>query len=405
MHVLFLAPETHVYNHEFIRGLKESGARVSAAGHAPKEKLAARLRELLDAYEPVRSLFDPAQVLEAARRLGSRAPLTRVETIDEPLVIPAAELRESLGLPGLSKRTATLCRDKAAMKEFLRGHGVPCAQSIAVSSEQEALAFVERVGYPVIVKPRAGFGSLGTHKVENAAELAKRLDDGRKAGGLLAIEEFVDGHEGFYDTLVADGRIVHDFASHYFPGCLAALGDRRITPQIAHTNRIETADYAELRRLGETVNAALGLDRTATHMEWFFGSKGLRFSEIGARPAGEKIWDLYRVAHELDVYREWASVVLFGKTREKPSGRFSTGSIQIRPDRDGRYLGHDGLQEAQRQCGEWIYEAEIPAPGSPTLPLEKGWLVNTWIRLRHPDFDTLRGMMDFLGRTVKAYAG
>src|SRR5690606_16739065 len=160
-----------VYNHEFIRGLKESGARVSAIGHAPKERLAARLRELLDAYEPVRSLFDPPQVLEAARRLGARTPLARVETIDEPLVIPAAELRESLGLPGLSKRTATLCRDKAAMKEFLRGRGVPCAQSAAVTSADEAFAFVERVGFPVIVKPRAGFGSLGTHKVENRTEL------------------------------------------------------------------------------------------------------------------------------------------------------------------------------------------------------------------------------------------
>jgi len=404
MHVLFLALETHVYNHEFIRGLKESGARVSAIGHAPKERLAARLRELLDAYEPVRSLFDPPQVLEAARRLGARTPLARVETIDEPLVIPAAELRESLGLPGLSKRTATLCRDKAAMKEFLRGRGVPCAQSAAVTSADEAFAFVERVGFPVIVKPRAGFGSLGTHKVENRTELARRLEDGKKAGGLLAIEEFVDGHEGFYDTLVADGRIVHDFASHYYPGCLAALADRRISPQIAHTNRIETSDYAELRRLGEKVNEALGLDRTATHMEWFFGSKGLRFSEIGARPAGEKIWDLYRVANEFDVYREWASVVLFGKPREKPSRRFSTGSIQIRPDRDGRYLGHEGLQEAQRRCGEWIYEANLPEPGTPTLPLEKGWLVNTWIRLRHPDFDTLRAMMDFLGKTVRAHA-
>ncbi|MEZ4655626.1 MAG: hypothetical protein R3E12_19055 [Candidatus Eisenbacteria bacterium] len=62
------------------------------------------------------------------------------------------------------------------------------------------------------------------------------------------------------------------------------------------------------------------------------------------------------------------------------------------------------MDAAHRRCGEWIYEANIPNPGTPTAPLEKGWLVNTWIRLRHPDFDTLRGMMDFLGKTVHAYA-
>ena len=30
MHVLFLAPDTHVYNHGFLRALKALGCRVSA---------------------------------------------------------------------------------------------------------------------------------------------------------------------------------------------------------------------------------------------------------------------------------------------------------------------------------------------------------------------------------------
>ena len=41
----------------------------------------------------------------------------------------------------------------------------------------------------------------------------------------------------------------------------------------------------------------------------FFGPKGLKFGEIGARPAGEKIWDMYRVGSEFDVYREWALAI------------------------------------------------------------------------------------------------
>jgi hypothetical protein len=54
--------------------------------------------------------------------------------------------------------------------------------------------------------------------------------------------------------------------------------------------------------------------------------------------------------------------------------------------------------------GPWIYESAVPQPGTRTEPLERGWLVNTWFRLRHPDYDQLREMMGFLGRTVKAHA-
>jgi hypothetical protein len=41
-------------------------------------------------------------------------------------------------------------------------------------------------------------------------------------------------------------------------------------------------------------------------MEWFFGPKGLKFSEIGCRPPGVGVWDLYAAANEIDIYREWA---------------------------------------------------------------------------------------------------
>ena len=62
------------------------------------------------------------------------------------------------------------------------------------------------------------------------------------------------------------------------------------------------------------------------------------------------------------------------------------------------------LSAALQRCGEAIYEKSIPAAGSPTKGLDKGWLVNTWFRLRHENYDTLRELMTFLGETVKSDA-
>ena len=46
----------------------------------------------------------------------------------------------------------------------------------------------------------------------------------------------------------------------------------------------------------------------------------------------------------------------------------------------------------------------VPEPGTATKGLDKGWLVNTWFRLKHPDYDKVRELMTFLGETVKADA-
>lgn len=405
MHVLFLAPDTHPYNHGFLQGLRSCGVRVSAIGPAPAARLHPAARKLLDGYRPCPKLTDADALLQAARELGKPTAIDRVETIDEPLVEPAARLRERLGLPGLSVATARLCRDKVAMKAFLRERGIPCSRSTSVSSADEAHAFAEEVGFPLIVKPVAGFGSLDTHKVDDLpaldALLARLpLSEHRRA----ALEEFIEGHEGFVDTITDDRGVRHDFASHYYPGCLEAMQHRWISPQIAVTNRIDRDGYGEVREMARKVVDALGIRNSATHMEWFFGPKGLKFSEIGARPAGEKIWDMYRVGNDLPVYREWALALLGRPSESRPSRRLAVGSIQIRPSQDGSYTGHRGLDAARRRCSQWIYEQSVPVPGTPTKPLEKGWLVNTWFRLAHPDYDQLRQLMTFLGETVKADA-
>ena len=58
--------------------------------------------------------------------------------------------------------------------------------------------------------------------------------------------------------------------------------------------------------MGRKVIELLEIETSATHMEWFFGPKGLKFSEIGCRPPGVRAWDLYSAGNDMDLYREWA---------------------------------------------------------------------------------------------------
>ena len=142
----------------------------------------------------------------------------------------------------------------------------------------------------------------------------------------------MEGHEGFYDTITVGGQVQMDFVSHYFPNVLDAMRTRWISPQFIATNRIDAvADYDDLKVLGAKVIEALGIGTSATHMEWFFGPKGLKFSEIGCRPPGVGAWDLYSAGNDIDIYRQWAEAVTTGGSPPARRARFSAGIVALAP--------------------------------------------------------------------------
>ncbi len=216
------------------------------------------------------------------------------------------------------------------MKQALREAGVPSATSTAAGSAAEAHAFAEEVGFPLILKPRSGAGAADTMRADDDQLNKALLGYGRQGVGSIALDEFVEGHEGFYDTLTVDGEVALDFVSHYYPNVLEAMRTRWISPQFVATNRVDTVpEYGELRDMGRCVNAALGIGTSATHMEWFFGERGLKFSEIGCRPPGVGAWDLYSAGNDVDLYREWANAIVHGQVTTRPSRRFATGIVAL----------------------------------------------------------------------------
>jgi len=406
MNVIFVEPAFPRYQRDFVRALHDVGARVIGIGERPAEHLDDELKSWLSAYQQIPSVTDAQALHAAVRHAQQREWIDRIETTIEAHVMPVARVREACSIPGTSVRTAFLCRDKPEMKRVLREAGVPCARFTAVGSVAEAREFAAQVGFPLVVKPRDSAGAAGTSRVDDLPALVRALEEsGVGHGAPAALEEFVDGHEGFYDTLAIDGRVGHEFISHYYPNVLEAMRERWISPQIVATNRLDAPGYAELRTLAERVIQVLGIGTSATHMEWFFGSKGLRFSEIGCRPPGVAHWDVYNAANEFDLYREWAMTIVHGRTDRAPSRRYAAGIIALRPDRDGRITGYRGLEEVQQRHGECVVGSHFPDPGTPTQPVAAGYMANAWLRMRHPDYDELRRILDFVGRTVRVHAG
>src|SRR5579863_7286234 len=406
MNVIFVEPFFPRNQREFARALAEAGATVIGIGEYAYDGFDADLKGWLADYEQVPSVTDVAALTAAVRRAQDKRWVDRLEATIEAHIMATAQAREACTIPGTSVRTAWLCRDKPSMKEALRAAGVPTAASAAVASAAQARAFAAEVGYPLILKPRSGAGASGTVRVDSDAALEDALGVfGGQGTDSIAVEEFIEGHEGFYDTIAVDGRVAVDFASHYFPNVLEAMRTRWISPEFISTNRLDTApEYAELREMGQRVITALGIGTSATHMEWFFGPKGLKFSEIGCRPPGVGAWDLYSAGNDMDVYRAWADAIVHSGVGAVPSRRFASGIVALRPSQDGVINGYSGVDELQRQFGEWVIDAHLPSEGTPTQGVEAGYMANAYVRMRHPDYDVLHDMLDTVGRTLHVYA-
>ena len=109
-------------------------------------------------------------------------------------------------------------------------------------------------------------------------------------------------------------------------------------------------------------------------------------------------------ANDMDVYRAWADAIVHGTLQSRPSRRFASGIVALRPSQDGAISGYSGVEELQRQFGEWVIDAHLPPPGTPTQGVEAGYMANAYVRMRHPDYDALRGMLDAVGRTLRVHA-
>lgn len=410
MHVVHINPHFPAAQPGFARALHGLGARVSAIGEAQWEHLPHNIRGWLSDYEHCPDVKSDEAILEAAKRLNARHKIDRLEATIEFQMNAAAKAREALGIPGLPFEQVEICRDKVKMKDFLRKKGIRCAETAGLATAEDARKFVKKYGYPVIIKPRDSAGADDTFRIDTDERLEEVLEALKvgKGGRAVGIEEFIEGSEGFYDTLVVDGKVVFEGICFYYPNVLHAMRTRWISPQIVTTNRVDSPENEPIRTLGRQVISALGLKFAATHQEFFMGPKGVIFSEIGARPPGCNWWNVYNWANEFDLFTEWGKGLLGMPVDPKPSRRYSAGLVSIRPNQDGYISGYSGIEKVKERCGPWLgpdyAPFYLPDVGQKTSPVAYGFIAHAYVHVRHPDYEETRNMLNFIGENLKLWA-
>ena len=139
---------------------------------------------------------------------------------EDPLVLGIADRFEAAGIAcfGPSAGAAQLEGSKAFMKEFLQRHAIPTARFATFTDADDACAFADTLGLPVVIKTdglAAGKGVIIAATQEQAHASVRDMLSGSAfgdAGRRVVIEEFLAGEEASFIAMV-DGEDILPLAT------------------------------------------------------------------------------------------------------------------------------------------------------------------------------------------------
>ena len=151
--------------------------------------------------------------------------------------------------------------DREAFKQLLLSIGEPVPESATAHTSEEALAFAERIGYPLVVRPAFTLGGTGGGVAGDAGELAVRVGRGVAASpiGQVLVERSLSGWKEI------EYEVMRDSADT----CITVCNMENLDPMGVHTGdsivvapsqTLTDKEYQMLRSAALRIIRALGIE-------------------------------------------------------------------------------------------------------------------------------------------------
>ena len=116
---------------------------------------------------------------------------------------------ESLDVPysGCGPLTSAICMDKDISKRLIRSAGINTADWLSIKNvDQIDYEFIEKMGYPVVVKPNCGGSSVATNIIKKAEDIKEAVELAFKYDKEVMIEKYIKGDE--ITCCMLDGKMI-----------------------------------------------------------------------------------------------------------------------------------------------------------------------------------------------------
>jgi biotin carboxylase len=207
----------------------------------------------------------------------------------------------ALGLPCPSLKSVEATVDKVRMREILEASGVPNIRFGRASSEAEAVALSERIGFPLVMKSADVGGQLGLYQITSLAKVTDCFRESMQHAvtKTVIMEEWLQGDEVNVVAVVLDGVIreitVSDRITH--PTMAFGIVHRHLYPT-KHTGVV-----AEIRHLCQQLVDAVEIRNAIIFPQIIVSANGPRIIETGERIPGGVMKELFELATGYDLVR------------------------------------------------------------------------------------------------------
>lgn len=258
----------------------------------------------------VDDISDFKAVREVALDVMRARGISAVVTPSERSLQVGGYLRSYFGLPGVSYETVNRFTNKYAMKAFAASCGIPVAKYRMAPGLSDVRAAADDIGWPVVVKPVFGAGSIDVHRFSSPAEWDFFTASAESAtlSGLrcpLIVEQHIEMEAEFHcDGIVQSGEILFASVSRYFEPLLPVIGELQGSFVVPEQN----PDHRRVLELHREVVARFGLSSGVTHMEVFKADGRLLLGEVTCRVAGGGIAEMIRLQFGVDLWQEFVEL-------------------------------------------------------------------------------------------------
>ncbi len=404
MNVLMIAPGYPDEMPLFCRGLSTFGGSVFGISDVPVGNLPDMTRRHLSGYLQTSMLNQEDAVVREVTAHWAGMTFDRVICLWEPGVVLAAKLRMALGVGGLSVDDAIAFRNKDIMKARVAAAGIRTPKHRGATSAAEVRAAAEEIGYPLIIKPIDGAGSMDTFRVDDAKEMdaaLKRLTHIDHVN----VEEFIEAEEFTFDTVCVGGEMQFFNVGFYRPRPLAARTNEWISPQTLCLRDVGSDWVKGGVQMGHDVLKAMNPGNAFTHMEWYRKSDGeVVFGEIAARPPGARTVDLMNYVSDIDLYMGYAEAELNGTFSQDVTRKYNAINIFKRAQGQGTIRRISGLENLAQRFGEHIVHVDLLPVGAQRRDWILTLISDGYVTIRHPDFEQACLIADAVSTDLQLYA-
>jgi len=340
---VFISPNFPTNYWKFCRHLKDNGINVLGIGDQPYDQLLPELRGSLGEYYKVDSMENYDSVYRAvAYFIHKYGRIDWLESNNEYWLMQDARLRTDFNITsGFQLAEMDRIKYKSKMKAYYEKAGITVARYHMVDDFNGCKAFLDKVGYPVVVKPDNGVGAAATYKLTCDDDLSRFISTYDRSVPYI-MEEFVNAQVNSYDAIIdSQGNPIFETGNVTLSNLMEVVNNNDNSLYFIHKELPE-----DTRAAGRATVRSFGVKSRFVHFEFFrlnedqegLGKKGqIMALEVNMRPCGGFSPDMMNYANSTDVYKIWADMIAFDEST-KPEGEHYYCAYSGR--RDGKNFAH-----------------------------------------------------------------